>query len=138
MTPHNRLLRYLIVGACSFLAAQSIFAALIYLARWPYLVAFTATFFAVNIASYIASRLTVFGSTTIALGEGMARWFGVAISTLAINNLLMFVLVDGMSCHPLVASIALSIINMPISYLLHRRLTFNVQASHTGNQSLPR
>lgn len=119
-----RFVRFCVIGGVSAACSLGLLYVLVDIAHLQYLLGFLITFAVVNCLSYLASRRFAFRTTTVTLGNGLLRYFGIMTFGLALNMAAMAVLVSGLHFWPVAAAALLSLLNAPMNFLLHGRLTF--------------
>jgi putative flippase GtrA len=115
--------RFLIVGALAVGLNLVLFWILVGQLRWPYLLATVVVFLAGNLWGYLANRRFTWQSTERPAPE-LARWYVVMGTSLVVNLVAMYALVDGLGLNYLVASVVLSLGMAFVNYVAHDRFTF--------------
>ncbi len=121
--PIPRFARFFAVGALAVGANLALFATLVGILGWDYLLATVAVFIAVNAGAFVLNRGWVFGSNR-PVGQSLARYYAVMAVSLAINLFLMRVLVEAIGFHYLLASVMVSAILAVMNFVAHDRITF--------------
>lgn len=125
-----QLARFGAVGVVCLVVSTATLAALHDLAGLYYLVAFGIAFCVGNILGYLLNGRFTFTVRVTRLGA--SRYLLLNGTLLAVNSLLMKALVDGAHVWYIGASLVLALVNMPLSFLLHR--TFSYAAAPVRRQ----
>jgi putative flippase GtrA len=123
-------IRFCAIGGLSAACSLGMLYVLVDIAHMNYLLGFMLTFVVVNCLSYLASRRIAFQATTVTLGSGLVRYFGVMIFGLLLNLGAMAALVSGLHLRPVAAAAILCVLGAPMNFLLHGRLTFALGRKH--------
>jgi len=123
---NSRFLRFCIVGGISAVSSLGMLYLLTAVVHLHYLLAFVIVFVVINALSYVASRRFTFNTTTVGGRDGLVRFFAVVTFVLALNTLAMRLLVGGLGLWPVPAAALLSVLNAPLTYVLHRRVSFGI------------
>ncbi len=89
-----------------------------------YLLACTISFFLINLAGYILNKSITFKQGKKIQLRQLLRYYSVMILSLGLNLLLMFILVECLGAHYLIASLGVSLILSVVNYLVHAGFTF--------------
>jgi putative flippase GtrA len=119
--------RFLVVGATAFALNLALFFVLIEILGVPYLAAAVLIFVIGNAWGWAANRSFTFNSRDRRAPE-LARYLMVMGATLLANLSCLYVLVDLLRLHYLVAALIIGIAFLPLNYLAHRALTFRGHA----------
>lgn len=119
-----RFVRFLAVGALAVGVNLVLFAVLVGVLGWGYLVATVIVFITGNAGAFVLNRGWVFGSRR-AIGPSLARYYGVMAISLMINLVLMRLLVETVGFHYLVASVTVSGMLAVMNFVAHDRITFS-------------
>lgn len=129
MSPSQvRFGRFLVVGATAVGGNVALFAMLVGVLGWGYLVATVAVFVIGNAVAFVLNRSWVFGSHRSVI-PSLARYYGVMATSLGLNLILMHLLVENIGFHYLVASVLVSAIMAGANFVAHDRFTFSVPTS---------
>jgi len=124
-------LRFALVGAISAAASLLLFHLLSNWAGIHYLLAFLATFLVVNAVAHSGTRYYAFSESHVPMRQGLLRQYCVGGGLLMLNMVLMNTMVAGLGWVPLVAAALLSVLGLPVNYLLHRKFTFGLNGKPT-------
>ena len=127
-----RFIRFCAIGGVSAGCSLGMLYLLVDVVHMNYLVGFMITFIVVNSLAYLASRRITFSTTTVPLGAGLARYFGVMLFGLCLHMSAMAVLVSGLHFWPVAAAALLGVAAAPMNFLLHGRVTFALHRKRAG------
>ncbi len=119
----HRLARYVAVGATAVGANLALFALLVGVLGWGYLVATVVIFFLVTGGAFIFNRAWVFRHDG-AVAPSLGRYYLITAISLALNLILMRLLVETVGLHYLVASLVNSLLLAAANFAAHTRITF--------------
>lgn len=119
-------LKFCFVGGSAAIASVGLLYLAVDIAHWPYLPAFACVFVLVNACAYTASRRFAFKETRIAIHSGLLRYFSVTGASLLVNSVFLLVLVEEFDLDPVVSSAILGLVNAPLNFVAHRKLTFGI------------
>ncbi len=103
------MMRYAVVGSTGAVSDWLIFALLLYIAEWHYLVAGTVSFVIATLINYILSLLWVFEGGRHARHKEVTLIYLVSVVGLLINLAALYLLVESLSVHVFVAKVLASL-----------------------------
>ena len=118
--------RFLAVGALSSAAGWLLLYVLVGVLGLHYLVGYVLTFLLVNALAFVLGSRSAFRGAGAGGGAALLRYYGLSAVSLAANTLLLKLLVDFLGLWYLFSAVVLTLLNAPLNFLLHRRLTFRV------------
>lgn len=121
-----QLARFGTVGLLCFALGLIVLVALHGLAGLNYLVAYAASFIITNSAGYLLNARFTFAAGSVDRA-GAVRYMLVNAALLGINTVALKLLVDGLGMWYVAAAVILAVVNTPISFLGHRRITYRVR-----------
>lgn len=120
----TQLIRFCGVGAICLATATGGLIALHQLGGMYYLTAYVISFCLGNVLGYVLNGRFTFGARVSAYGG--SRYLLLNASLLGVNTGLMKVLVDGAHVWYIAACLILAIATTPLSFLLHKRLSYAI------------
>ena len=126
----RQIARFLATGAISVAMNVLVIVALTEWVGLHYLVSTGVCFLSVTTLSFVLNRTWTFRKRGGAPVVDFARYALVVLVNLALSLLLTYVLVDYGVPYP-VATVLLSLLFVPASFLVHRRWSFNVPWQRT-------
>lgn len=130
-----QLSRFCGVGALCLAVTTAGLAALHELAGMYYLWAYAISFCVGNALGYLLNGRFTFSARVSVIGG--TRYLFLNTILLALSSLLMKGLVDGVHVWYIGACLMLAAANTPISFLLHRTLSYQVRPTRSGALSSP-
>ena len=118
------ILRFVIVGGTCFTLGLGLLYLLTDHVGLNYLVSMALALVVVNVVGWLLNRLWTFGSTSDDRSGELGRYLWVNLGGAGITMVLMALLVSGLHMHYLVASVAVSIAMMFLSYFVHKQWSF--------------
>jgi putative flippase GtrA len=116
--------RFMMVGgACTALNIIFLWWAVEHL-KLSYLLSCTILFFLINLAGYVLNKTITFNQGRKIQFRQLLYYYIVMMLSLCLNLLLMFVLVERLDVHYLIASLGVSSILAVLNYLAHAGFTF--------------
>jgi len=128
----REFLRFSGIGLLSAVLGWVLLYALVSVAGWNYLVAYTISFLAINALSYVTAGTYAFRAGDRGNRRGLLRYYLINLASLVCNGIALAALVGRFGLNYLVAAVLLSIVNAPINFLLHRRLTYRIGVREPG------
>ncbi|MDH7452389.1 glycosyltransferase [Luteimonas composti] len=113
-----------LVGACFAVINVALLALLVSAWGMHYLAACVASFFLLNFLSYLANKSVTFRLGAKVVRGQLGRYYIVMAASLAVNLLLMYWLVAGMSLHYLVASAIVAVALSVANFFAHAAISF--------------
>ena len=122
----TELARYSVVGLICFFVTNGVLAALRELGHMPYVAAYVCAFLAATVVGYVLHARFTFAGTGLQ-NASPSRFLLVNVINLVSTSLQFWLLVDCFRVWYLAASISLAIINIPINFLIHRRVSYGLR-----------
>jgi len=119
------IIRYLIVGIIATLFDWSFFYLCNYILTLHYQISLGIGFTIGTLINYTLNRLFTFMSKAKHVISQMGTHFTIALSTLLISLLIMYLLVDIINLTNMISRIITTAIVFFINYILHKNITFN-------------
>ena len=122
------LARYSVVGLICFVAATGTLALLHEIGNVPYVPGYICAFLVSTVLGYVLHGRFTFadaGPQTASL----ARYLVINVFLLAANSLVFSLLVEMLRIWYIVACVLLAAANVPLTFLIHRRLSYGLGAS---------
>lgn len=116
--------RFVIVGGTCFTLGLGLLYLLTDHVGLNYLVSMALALVVVNFVGWLLNRLWTFGSTSDDRSGEFGRYLLVNLGSAGVTMVLMALLVSGLHMHYLVASVAVSIAMMFLSYFVHKQWSF--------------
>jgi len=125
MIDHSiQLARFCAVSLSCFLLGLGVLTGLHELAGVHYLVAYVASFVVTSSLGYLLNGRYTFRAG--ADGSGLLRYMTVNVALLVVNGLALRLLVEHFHMWYLTATLLLAAINTPISFLVHRIVSYRL------------
>ena len=118
--------RFGAVGLLCFAIGLTVLVALHGFAGVNYLLAYVASFVVTNTTGYLLNARFTFATRSVD-HAGAARYMVVNAALLGVNTAALKFLVDGIGMWYVAAAVLLAVINTPISFVGHRRITYRLQ-----------
>jgi putative flippase GtrA len=134
----GQLLRYLLVGGANFLVSWSMLWCFTALFGWPYLVSTAVAFLATTLFGHRGNRFFTFRATDQSYLPQLLRYAVTMLSVLALSLLLMWVLVEGLGIHYLLANVGVAVILAVLGFWVNSRWVFAQGLVATTTNSLNR
>jgi putative flippase GtrA len=124
MANSRQLARFCAIGLLCFGLSTALLAALCELGHVYYLTAFVATFLVSCVVGYSLNGRYTFPGHAGFDGRALARYVAVNAVLLAINSIALPILVESFRAWYLAATVILAVLNIPVTFLAHRLLTY--------------
>jgi putative flippase GtrA len=125
MIDHSiQLARFCVVSLSCFLLGLGVLTGLHELAGVHYLVAYVASFVVTSSLGYLLNGRYTFRAS--ADGSGLLRYMTVNAALLVVNGMALRLLVEHFHLWYLTATLLLAAINTPISFLVHRIVSYRL------------
>ena len=124
--PTAELARYCAVGLLCFAVGLGVLAGLCELAGLNYLLAYAASFVVTNGLGYLLNGRFTFAGRAKVEGTGVLRYMMVNGALLAVNSMLLKLMVESLHLWYLSGTFILAAINMPVSFAVHRLVSFRL------------
>ncbi|MEY4760835.1 MAG: hypothetical protein RLZZ200_691 [Pseudomonadota bacterium] len=127
--------KFLVVGGFSAVSSWCLLFVCVEVLKLHYLVAFIVVFLLVNTLAFISNGRFAFGGR----GEGgrgaLFRFHAISAGSLVANTLALKALVDLAGWWYLSAAVFLAIVNAPVNFVLHRKLTYRLKDDGPPSES---
>jgi putative flippase GtrA len=131
------LTRFCLIGFICFAISMGVLAGLCELGHVHYLVAFIASFLVGNVLGYLLNARYTFALAPRLDRAGLSRYMFVNAGLLAVNSMLLKLLVETGHMWYLAATVILAVSNIPISFLMHRFVSYRITRSATADAGVP-
>ncbi len=119
-----RIARFCAIGLVCFAVSTVVLATLCELLHVDYLAAFIATFFISSVLGYVLNGRYTFAGHNRFNGRALSRYVTVNAILLGVNSVLLRILVESCGIWYIAATIILAAVNVPITFVAHRVLTY--------------
>jgi putative flippase GtrA len=126
----TRFLTYFLIGSSTFVFDLLLLALLVEVFFVSHIIAAAGAFLIAVSIHYILSRRYVFKSTLRSVGGGYANFIGIALIGMSMVTGGMYVLVDMVGVHFLVARVAIAAVTGFWNYLMNLYVNFKVAGKH--------
>jgi putative flippase GtrA len=120
------LTRFCAVGLLCFAVGLAVLVGLCELAGLDYLLAYAASFVIANGLGYLLNGRFTFAGRAKVDGPGVLRYMLVNGALLAVNSMLLKLMVERLHVWYLSGTFILAAINMPISFVVHRLVSYRL------------
>lgn len=120
----REIIWFLINGGISFLMSIALLYCLVTFIDLHYLLATTVTFVVITFLSYLLNKKYAFQTERHYFSQEVQKYYLVALSSLGLNLLSMYVLIEFFSAHLVVASILTGAWLLIYNYVLHAFWSF--------------